>query len=91
MCNGNCLGNLSLVEVKSKLDFIISTLNTIKEGSVERVYDTKGVCEYLKVGKSVVDKLRQSGELSYSKIGKSYVYTQSDIDRLLENNRVNYV
>lgn len=88
---GNNVENLSLVEVKSKLDFIISTLNTIKECSVERVYDTKGVCEYLKVGKSVIDKLRQSGELSYSKIGKSYVYTQRDIDCLLENNRVNYV
>ena len=90
MCNGNCLSSLSFAEMKSQLDFIISTLNT-KECSVERVYDTKGVCEYLKVGKSVIDKLRQSGELSYSKIGKSYVYTQSDIDRLLENNRVNYV
>ena len=88
---GNNVENLSLVEVKSKLDFIISTLNTIKECSVERVYDTKGVCEYLKVGKSVIDKLRQNGELSYSKIGKTYVYTQKDIDQLLENNRVNYV
>ena len=84
MCNGNCLGNLSFAEMKSQLDFIISTLNTIKECSIERV-------EMMKVGKSVIDKLRQSGELSYSKIGKSYVYTQSDIDRLLENNRVNYV
>ena len=88
---GNNVEILSLVEVKSKLYFIISTLNTIKECSVERVYDTKGVCEFLKVGKSVIDKLRQSGELSYSKIGKSYVYTQRDIDCLLENNRVNYV
>ena len=82
---------LCLVEMRSQLDHIISTLNTIKENSVERVYDTKGVCEYLKVGKSVIDKLRQNGELSYSKIGKTYVYTQKDIDQLLENNRVNYV
>ena len=82
---------LCLVEMRSQLDHIISTLNTIKENSVEKVYDTKGVCKYLNVGKSVIDKLRQNGELSYSKIGKTYVYTQKDIDQLLENNRVNYV
>ena len=82
---------LCLVEMRSQLDHIISTLNTIKENCVEKVYDTKGVCKYLNVGKSVIDKLRQNGELSYSKIGKTYVYTQKDIDQLLENNRVNYV
>ena len=82
---------LCLVEMRSQLDHIISTLNTIKENSVEKVYDTKGVCKYLNVGKSVIDKLRQNGELSYSKIGKTYIYTQKDIDQLLENNRVNYV
>lgn len=82
---------LCLVEMRSQLDHIISTLNTIKENSVEKVYDTKGVCKYLNVGKSVIDKLRQNGELSYSKIGKTYVYTQKDIDQLLESNRVNYV
>lgn len=77
--------------MKSQLEVIISTLNTIKERSVDRVYDTKGVCEYLNVGKSVIDKLRQTGELSYSKVGKIYLYTQKDVDQLLENNRVRYV
>lgn len=82
---------LKLTEMKSQLEVIISTLNTIKERSVDRVYDTKGVCEYLNVGKSVIDKLRQTGELSYSKVGKTYLYTQKDVDQLLENNRVRYV
>lgn len=83
--------DLKLTEMKSQLEVIISTLNTIKERSVDRVYDTKGVCEYLNVGKSVIDKLRQTGELSYSKVGKTYLYTQKDVDQLLENNRVRYV
>lgn len=82
---------LKLTEMKSQLEVIISTLNTIKEQCVDRVYDTKGVCEYLNVGKSVIDKLRQTGELSYSKVGKTYLYTQKDVDQLLENNRVRYV
>ena len=82
---------LKLTEMKSQLEVIISTLNTIKERSVDRVYDTKGVCEYLNDGKSVIDKLRQTGELSYSKVGKTYLYTQKDVDQLLENNRVRYV
>lgn len=83
--------DLKLTEMKSQLEVIISTLNTIKERSVDRVYDTKGVCEYLNVGKSVIDKLRQTGELSYSKVGKTYLYTQKDVDQLLANNRVRYV
>lgn len=57
----------------------------------EKVYDTKSLSDYLKVGKSAIEKLRQDGELAYSKIGRTIVYTQSDVDALLRNNHVNYV
>ena len=55
------------------------------------MYDTKGLCDYLKIGKSAIEKLRQDGELAYSKIGRTIVYTQSDVDALIQNNHVNYV
>ena len=58
---------------------------------MEKVYDTKSLSDYLKVGKSAIEKLRQDGELAYSKIGRTIVYTQSDVDALIRNNHVNYV
>ena len=75
----------------SQVDTILKTLQEIKEGKVEKVYNTKELCDYLKVGKSVIEKLRQSGDLSYVRVGKSYIYTQSDIEEYFEKNRVKFV
>lgn len=76
-------------DMNSKFEAILAVLEEIRHGSnsAEKVYDTKGLCDYLKIGKSAIEKLRQDGELAYSKI----VYTQSDVDALIQNNHVNYV
>lgn len=80
-------------EIESKFEAILAALEEIRHGSnnVEMVYDTKGLSDYLKVGKSAIEKLRQDGELAYSKIGRTIIYTQSDVDALIQNNHVNYV
>lgn len=80
-----------IMEMSSKMDNIISTLNNIKEGTVEKVYNTKELSEYLKVGVSAIEKLRQDGELSYSKLGRTYIYTQTDVDNLIKNNHIEFV
>lgn len=80
-------------EIELKLEAILAALGEIRTGSnsAEKVYDTRGLCDYLKIGKSAIEKLRQDGELAYSKIGRTIVYTQSDVDALIQNNHVNYV
>ena len=80
-------------EIELKLEAILAALGEIRTGSnsAEKVYDTRGLCDYLKIGKSAIEKLRQDGELAYSTIGRTIVYTQSDVDALLRNNHVNYV
>lgn len=80
-------------EIELKLEAILAAFGEIRTGSnsAEKVYDTRGLCDYLKIGKSAIEKLRQDGELAYSKIGRTIVYTQSDVDALLRNNHVNYV
>ena len=55
------------------------------------MYNTQELCEYLKVGKAVIDKLRQDGELEFIKLGRTIVYTQKDIDKLLENHHFSFV
>ena len=81
----------SISELGTKMEIILLTLEEIKDGSVEKVYDTKSLCEYLKVGKSVIEKLRQDGELSYAKVGRTIIYTHKDVDALIRNNHISYV
>lgn len=80
-------------EIELKFEAILTVLGEIRNGSnsVEKVYDTKGLCDYLKIGKSAIEKLRQDGELAYSKIGRTIIYTQADVDALIRNNHVSYV
>lgn len=80
-------------DMNSKIEVILTALEEIRNGSnsVEKVYDTKSLSDYLKVGKSAIEKLRQDGELAYSKIGRTIIYTQSDVDALIRNNHVSYV
>ena len=79
------------MEMSSKMDDIISTLNIIKDGTVERVYNTKELSDYLKVGVSAIEKMRQDGELAYARLGRTYVYTQTDVDNLIRNNHIEFV
>ena len=81
----------NLERIESKMDTILLDLKDIKDGSIEKVYDTKSLCEYLKVGKSVIEKLRQDGELSYAKVGRTIIFTQKDVDALIRNNHISYV
>ena len=85
------LNETSLMEMQSKVDNIIITLNEIKERTVQKVYNTKELSEYLKVGVSAIEKLRQDGELAYAKLGRTYVYTQEDVDNLIKNNHIEFV
>lgn len=79
-------------EIELKLEAILAALDEMKNGNgAEKVYDTRGLCDYLKIGKSAIEKLRQDGELAYSKIDRTIVYTQSDVDALIKNNHVSYV
>ncbi len=80
--------NLSLMKMEAEVSAIHAMLQELKEQTVGKVYNTQELCEYLKVGKAVIDKLRQDGELEFSKLGRTIVYTQRDIDKLLENSFV---
>lgn len=82
---------LKITELESKVDSILEILQEMRDGGCKRYYNTKEVSEITGIGKSVIDRLRQNGEISYSKIGQTFIFTQRDIDELMENNRVRYV
>ena len=78
-------------EGESQGDYIFQILQKVKEINVNKVYNTKELCKHLGVGRSVIDKLRQNGEISYSKVGQTRVFTQEDVDSYLERNKVKFV
>lgn len=78
-------------EGESQGDYIFQILQKVKEINVNKVYNTKELCKHLGVGRSVIDKLRQNGEISYSKVGQTIVFTQEDVDSYLERNKVKFV
>ena len=81
----------SLIKMETDISAIHAMLKEMKEQSVGKVYNTQELSEYLKVGKAVIDKLRQDGELEFSKLGRTIVYTQRDIEKLLEKNHFSFV
>ena len=82
---------VSIMRMEAEISAILAMLQEVKEQSVGEVYNTQELSEYLKVGKSVIDKLRQDGELEFSKLGRTIVYTQRDIEKLLEKNHFSFV
>lgn len=79
---------LKLKELESKIDSIIKILSQFKDGWCKKYYTTKELSEATGIGKSVIDRLRVNGELSYSKIGQTYIFSKEDIEELIKNNRV---
>ena len=83
--------SVSLMRMEAEVSAIHAMLQELKEQTVGKVYNTQELCEYLKVGKAVIDKLRQDGELEFSKLGRTIVYTQRDVEKLLENHHFSFV
>ena len=82
---------ISLMKMEAEVSAIHAMLQELMEQTVGKVYNTQELCKYLKVGKAVIDKLRQDGELEFSKLGRTIVFTQRDIEKLLEKNHFSFV
>ena len=83
--------NISIMKMEEEVSAILAMLQEVKEQTIGKVYNTQALSEYLKVGIAVIDKLRQDGELEFSKLGRTIVYTQRDIEKLLEKNHFSFV
>ena len=82
---------ISIMRMEADISVIHAMLQELKEQTVGKVYNTQELSEYLKVGKTVIDKLRQDGELEFSKLGRTIVYTQRDVEKLLKKNHFSFV
>ena len=80
--------NIKIDELTSKIEEIHETLKNLNSCWSKKYYNTREVSKLTGIGKSVIDKLRQNGEITYSKIGQTFVYTIDDIDELMRNNQI---
>lgn len=60
-----------------------------KVKEVEKIWlSSKEVQWYLGIGKDFLDNLRETGRIQYYKVGRTIFYRKTDIDKLIERNRV---
>ena len=56
---------------------------------IERLWFTTKDCQkYLGVSRGFIDDLRESGKLSYYKVGHTIFVKKKDLDRLIEQGKV---
>ena len=57
--------SISLMRMEAEVSAILAMLQELKEQTVGKVYNTQELCEYLKVGKAVIDKLLEKNHFSF--------------------------
>ena len=72
--------------VEDALDKVLAQLE--KQGGRKEWMTNREAMEYLGLSKTTLQRYRASGLLPYSKVGGSIYFRRSDINELLEDNRV---
>lgn len=86
----------TIITVEDLMEFKIELLEQIKKivesqntASIKKWLKSTEVRKLLNISPGTLQNLRINGTLSYTKIGGTIYYANQDIDKLLENNKVN--
>jgi len=61
------------------------SLRLMNEGEELNIYTSEDVCKKLGVSETLLSRYRNERQLSYSKVGDKYFYTDEDIENFIEN------
>ena len=78
----------NLDELSKKIE---SALDTLKQRYIDPesvIYTNEQLVELLGISKSTLQKIRDEGYLSYSRIKGKFFYRQSDLNQMLNNNQI---
>lgn len=71
-----------------KLDALFDYVNTQKLSEIENDddhwVDSQEICDFLKISERTLQRLRRSGQISYTNLGGKYYYQISQVKRLLK-------
>ena len=88
----------TIITLEDLLEFKIELLEQIKKivesqntTSIKKWLKSTEVRKLLNISPGTLQNLRINGTLSYTKIGGTIYYANQDIDKLLENNKVNSI
>jgi hypothetical protein len=86
----------TIITVEDLMEFKIELLEQIKKivesqntASIKKWLKSTEVRKLLNISPGTLQNLRINGTLAYTKIGGTIYYENQDIDKLLENNKVN--
>ena len=74
------------IELLEQIKKIVESQNT---ASIKKWLKSTEVRKLLNISPGTLQNLRINGTLAYTKIGGTIYYANQDIDKLLENNKVN--
>ena len=71
------------------IDCATISLRQMNEGEELNIYTSEDVCKKLGVSETLLSRYRNERQLSYSKVGDKYFYTDEDIESFMENTSSN--
>jgi hypothetical protein len=88
----------TIITLEDLMEFKIELLEQIKKivesqntASIKKWLKSTEVRKLLNISPGTLQNLRINGTLAYTKIGGTIYYANQDIDKLLENNKVNSI
>lgn len=72
-------------KLMASIDCATKSLRQMNEGEELNIYTSEDVCKNLGVSETLLSRYRNERQLSYSKVGDKYFYTDEDIDSFIEN------
>ena len=72
-------------KLMASIDCATKSLRKMNGGEELNIYTNEDMCKKLGVSETLLSRYRNERQLSYSKVGDKYFYTDEDIESFIEN------
>lgn len=85
--------NIQMMELFQQMEFLLSTTEELMQNcrpilNEERYMTDSELAKYLKLTKRTLQEYRNSGKIPFYQLGGKILYRESDIEKLLSDNRI---
>ena len=72
-------------ELMTRMEDVTRSIKELNEGVELHVYTSKEVCKRLGVSEALLTQYRNERQLSFSRVGDKFFYTDEDIEKFIDN------
>ena len=72
-------------ELMGRIEEITKSVKQLNEGDELHVYTSKEVCKRLGISETLLTQYRNERQLSFSRVGDKFFYTDEDIEKFIDN------